>query len=201
MTQTTADAGVRATSLIASAGLLGLAALAALTMTFSSLTLAPADVPPPPIDVIKPQDPPPLVSEPDRPRTQPIRQDVSQEAAPTLDPIPPMDAIETEVGSAGSVGDGPMTISDPRWLVVPRNLERFYPRRAAMMDREGQVVLDCLVSTVGSLNCSVISEAPAGWGFGQAAIEMARAHRMSPATRDGVAVEGRYRMRVPFALD
>jgi hypothetical protein len=31
-------------------------------------------------------------------------------------------------------------------------------------------------------------------------MQIARDHRMAPAMRDGVPVEGRYRMRVPFEL-
>jgi protein TonB len=92
-------------------------------------------------------------------------------------------------------------IDNPRWSQRPTNLERYYPRRALQREIEGAAVLDCLVSTAGELTCSVISETPRGWDFGAAALRMAADHRMVPATRAGVPVEGRYRMRVPFNLD
>jgi hypothetical protein len=46
----------------------------------------------------------------------------------------------------------------------------------------------------------VVSETPANWGFGRAALEIAGDYRMVPAMRDGQAIEGRYRMRVPFEV-
>jgi protein TonB len=64
----------------------------------------------------------------------------------------------------------------------------------------GDVVLDCLVSSAGRLDCDVVSETPSNWGFGEAALAISRDHRMAPATRDGMAVQGRYRMRVPFQV-
>jgi protein TonB len=67
---------------------------------------------------------------------------------------------------------------------------------------EGQVRIDCVVDVTGWLtNCTLLDEAPANWGFGQAALRIAREHRMSPALRDGVPVTARYRMIVPFSLE
>jgi protein TonB len=84
--------------------------------------------------------------------------------------------------------------------VRPRNLASYYPRRALAREITGEVLLDCRVSALGALDCTIIAENPQNWGFGVAAQRIARDHRMTPASRDGVAVEGRYRMRVPFEL-
>jgi len=105
-------------------------------------------------------------------------------------------------------GDSPMTPQrhSPPSARTPRlgarpSLASYYPRRALARDISGQVLLDCLVDTNGALNCAIVSETPTNWGFGQAALRIAQDHRMVPASRDGQAVHGRYRMRVPFELD
>ena len=50
----------------------------------------------------------------------------------------------------------------------------------------------------GSLTgCSVVSESPAGAGFGEATIRAASKFRMRPKTVDGAPVEGA-RVRVPL---
>jgi periplasmic protein TonB len=95
---------------------------------------------------------------------------------------------------------GPPEITNPQWLRRPTSLAAYYPPRAVSREVEGEVLLDCRVLTTGHLSCSILSETPENYGFGQAALRIARDHRMSPAMRDGVAIEGRYRMRVPFQL-
>lgn len=95
---------------------------------------------------------------------------------------------------------GPIEITVPHWARRPSNLSSYYPPRALRFERDGLAVLDCIVRASGALDCRVASETPAGWGFGDAALRIAAAHRMIPATRDGTAVEGRYTMRVPFSL-
>jgi hypothetical protein len=62
-------------------------------------------------------------------------------------------------------------------------------------------MLDCTVATSGRLVCAIVSETPSHWGFGEAALRISRDHVMVPAMRDGAAVEGRYRMRVPFQVN
>ena len=83
----------------------------------------------------------------------------------------------------------------------PRDLERYYPRRALRMNMQGSATLDCRVAVDGWLNCTVLSETPSDWGFGEAALRIAREYRMVPAMRNGEAIEARYVMRVPFNLE
>ncbi len=92
----------------------------------------------------------------------------------------------------------PVVITAPTWVERPRSPERWFPRRAFMQGIAGEVVLDCDVDVNGRLSCSVVSETPAGQGFGDAALLIAQAHVMRPAMQNGVAVRGRYRMVVPF---
>lgn len=196
---THATAGLRATSFVAAAGLMGLATIAALTMT---LQLAPSEPfgAAAPVVVIRPEPaPPPQQPEPVRtPRQNPVRETPFAEAPRVFDD----EAPPTYTDDQPVLGPmGPVEITNPRWLQRPRSLAHYYPRRALQMGMEGEVILDCRVSTVGALDCTVARETPPNWGFGEAAVRIARDHRMAPATRDGQAVEARHRMRVPFNLD
>jgi TonB family protein len=93
----------------------------------------------------------------------------------------------------------PPLITAPVWIQRPRNTARFYPREAFLQGVEGQVVLDCMVEVSGRLQCSITSETPPDKGFGAAAMEIAAAHIMQPATQGGTPVRARYRMIVPFS--
>jgi protein TonB len=188
--------GLRATSFAASAALLGLAVLGALSI---SVTLSRIElISPPPIGTLvdaPPEPPPPIVR--DRPPQDPIVEDAPTEVT-VADPRPQQ--INVYTGPVVTPPYVPREITNPRWLQRPRDLGVYYPRRAEARGVTGEVVLDCLVSTIGRLDCGVVSETPRSWGFGEAALAISRDHRMAPATQDGVAVQGRYRMRVPFEV-
>jgi periplasmic protein TonB len=173
--------------------------LAALTMQFryAPPQVAPA---PPPIFLN------PIEKEPTaRPKPEPRR--TAPKAGPIVEtPAPPTENLspptETVIPSdVVAVLTGPVEITDPRWTRRPENLERYYPRRALDRGIEGAVTLDCLVLVSGALDCAVASETPRGWGFGAAALRISRDYTMVAAMRDGAAVEARYRMRVPFAIN
>jgi protein TonB len=189
--------GVRATSVMASALLLGAVVIAALSakMTLEVMTL----VGPPPVPTVieaptPPKPPPPIVRE--APPEAPVTDEPFTPASlPTNSQQPP-----TETALPFERPAGPPEITHPRWLLRPSNLAAYYPPRAVGREVEGEVLLDCRVLTTGHLSCSILSETPESYGFGQAALRIARDHRMSPAMRNGVAIEGRYRMRVPFEL-
>src|SRR5262249_31357003 len=102
--------------------------------------------------------------------------------------------------SGPDLATGPVTITDPRWAREPLELERCYPARALQRGIEGQAVLQCDVSETGMLSCVVISENPARWGFGDAALRISREYAMVPAMANGVPTPGRYRMVVPFDI-
>jgi protein TonB len=190
--------GMRATSFAASAALLGLATLAALTM---SLVQRPSDLPfeqylpfttvvEPPADPPKQQEAPPPLAASDEGEIRFTRTD--QEL--------PLIPATNVVGGGAVSGGGPPNIVDPHWVRVPRNLDRYYPRRALERGMEGSVTLNCAVDTGGRLHCAVLSETPQNWGFAEAALRISRDYQMVPATRDGVAVQGRHQMVIPFRV-
>lgn len=190
--------GVRATSFVASAAVLGLLTLGALTMTFvhqqiiETTTGTIVDVvrePPPP-------EPPPVQEQRPIQNVAPIAGDgFPVEELPPLTPA----TFPADPGPV-VVSYPPPTISDPTWVRRPRDLGRYYPARARERGIEGSATLNCAVDTGGALHCTVVSETPTGWGFGEAAVRMAGDHRMVPASRDGQAIEARHRMVIPFRL-
>ncbi|MGE0530126.1 MAG: energy transducer TonB [Hyphomonadaceae bacterium] len=195
MTQTV---GVRAASVMTSAALLGILVAGALSV---SITLQASTTDAPIISVPlleRPPEPPP--PPPPRPReTPPPQQPLRDESALDLPPISPLEP-DAPPQTTTIAFPGPSEITNPRWLRQPRDLARYYPARALARELPGVVSLDCLVDLNGALHCSVLSETPIGWGFGDAALRISRDYRMVPAMRDGRAVEGRYRMRVPFEV-
>ncbi|HWA00122.1 MAG TPA: TonB family protein [Caulobacterales bacterium] len=191
--------GLRATSFGASTLVIAALAFGALTMT-TKINLRDFGGPPPAtIDVLipPPPEPPPPVPKPQTPPpvAEPLAPSTPQRVAAVADTLP----LETVVPIAHETG-GPIEITEPRWTRRPSNLARYYPARAVARNIEGAVTLDCAVRTTGALECWVVSETPAGWGFAEAALRMSRDYAMVPAMRDGAPVEGRYRLRVPFAL-
>jgi protein TonB len=192
----TETVGVRAASVMTSAALLGILVVGALSV---SITLQASTADPPIISVPlleRPPEPPPPV----RPReTPPPQQPLRDESVLDLPPSLPINP-ETPPQATTIAFPGPSEITNPRWLRQPRDLARYYPPRALARELPGVVSLDCLVDINGALHCSVLSETPTGWGFGDAALRISRDYRMAPAMRDGRAVEGRYRMRVPFEV-
>lgn len=190
--------GMRATSLAGSAGFLALLVAAALSVTYTAIS--PPQLPTGPVVEITPEPIVPPPPEPTRTRPPPPAPP-TEPARSTVDPVTPQPPQPpTETGPVGPAQPPYVTVTNPMWLQTPRNLARYFPARALAMGREGQVVLDCAVGTDGRLSCAVVSETPPGWGFGEAALRISRDYRMTPAMRDGVAVEGRYRMRVPFNI-
>ncbi len=186
---------MRATSLAASTAFFALAAMGALSLkyTIEILEFPPQ---PTPVDVI---DLPPAPSP--TPRRSIPRQLPTEVPAPPIDALSPPDDAFVDAKATSGLMAGPTLIENPHWLQRPRNLARYYPLRAAARGVEGYAELDCRVSTQGALACVVLTETPAGFAFGAAALRIAHDHTMVPATHDGAPVQGRYRMRVPFELD
>lgn len=96
------------------------------------------------------------------------------------------------------------SIGNPVWLEQP-DASAFrdnYPDQAAHQAVEGFATIECVVPVnAGELACMVTAEGPASWGFGDAALAIARTFRVAPATRDGVPIEGgRIRRTLRFVL-
>jgi protein TonB len=188
---------MRATSVGASAILLALAVFAAFSVTISFQTdsgLPPISFP---VVPLPPEPTPPVVRE----QTPPPRPLLEEPTEASFQPLTlPEHVVATGPTTYLPVATGPSEITNPRWLRQPRDLASYYPGRALAREIGGQVLLDCLVDVNGALDCSVVTETPVNWGFGQAALRISRDYRMVPALRAGQAVQGRYRMRVPFEV-
>jgi len=78
-----------------------------------------------------------------------------------------------------------------------RDFERHYPRGAADARRSGVAILCCVVQADGTLDCASAYESPAGEGFGDAAVQIARAFRMKATDASAWTASGE-RIRVPI---
>ena len=73
--------------------------------------------------------------------------------------------------------DAPERITRPDWAELPdaAELDRLYPAGAKARQLEGRAVIECSVAVDGALSrCVVISETPAGEGFGEATVQAMR---------------------------
>jgi len=89
----------------------------------------------------------------------------------------------------------------PEWREMPSAevLAQVYPAKAIAENLGGKTVIECKVSIDGDLSlCKVLSETPAGYGFGQAALDAAPSFQMEPAIRDGVRRESTVRIPIVF---
>lgn len=94
----------------------------------------------------------------------------------------------------------PTVIDSPSWVSRPTaaQLLNAYPRRALGNEVAGSATLRCVVSASGAMaSCSVASESPGGYGFGDAAMRLTPYFRINPRTVDGAPVDGAV-VRIPL---
>ncbi|MGE3143833.1 MAG: energy transducer TonB [Hyphomonadaceae bacterium] len=146
------------------------------------------------VEIEDKKPPPPPPPPPDKPPPPPPP---PQQVPPTVAP-----PVPTEIPTNITPPPPPVAvITNPQWIERPngRDFAREYPDRALEREREGRVVLDCVVGADGRISCSVTSEDPEGWGFGNAALRIARSFRLAPRLENGQPTEGG-RVRVPIAF-
>jgi protein TonB len=152
------------------------------------------------VEIEEEEKPPPPPPPPNRPPPPPPPEqrvpppDLS--APPTPTPIPV--AVDPPPSPPT-----PSVITNPVWLEQPdaRDYARYYPERAQEREVEGRATVECIVGADGRLSCTVTSEDPPGYGFGDATLRVTRHFRIAPSTRDGVATSGgRIRRTVRWQL-
>ena len=78
--------------------------------------------------------------------------------------------------------------ASPDWLRLPtgNDVVHYYPEQARLKSIGGRAVISCKVSADLHVEaCTVISEDPPGFGFGDAAIKLSKLFIMKPNGRDG----------------
>lgn len=108
----------------------------------------------------------------------------------------PFAAPPVMAGASSPPPTGPASspmITRPNWLRKPdgEDLARAYPAAARQGGVSGRSSMRCVVTARGTLtSCRVISETPAGAGFGPAALRVASRYQMSPRQENGQSVDG-----------
>lgn len=71
-------------------------------------------------------------------------------------------------------------------IPTAEDMAKFYPEKALDIGKEGGAVLECTVKKDRSLvNCTVASETPEGFGFGDAALKLSTLFRMKSKAKPG----------------
>ena len=113
--------------------------------------------------------------------------------------------LELAIGAVAALGAigaaataGPAIVASPEWEAVPtaEDYGAYHPATTAQV-LEARVTMECSVTTAGALErCRILSEEPAGQGFGEATLRLSTKFRMRLSTREGGSVAGA-RVRVP----
>ncbi len=107
------------------------------------------------------------------------------------------------LAAAAIAAANPVVVVNPDWERVPsgNDLAAYYPATAEARGVEGRVRLQCQVNIRGDVgSCVVVKEAPAGVGFGAAALRLTPLFHMKPGTRDGIPQPSRVLIPVRFRL-
>nr|WP_240454742.1 energy transducer TonB [Caulobacter sp. 17J65-9] len=78
----------------------------------------------------------------------------------------------------------------PQWVEGGDAISDAFPETALRAEVSGTVLLNCRVTVDGTAtNCAVLEETPAGFGFGEAALQASSRFRFKPATYQGRPIE------------
>lgn len=92
-------------------------------------------------------------------------------------------------------------VTDVQWARQPRATADDFPARALEREISGSAVLSCTSRVDGSVaNCRVVSETPAGMGFGRAAIRVVQRAQLSPVSVDAMTRDQEFRVTMAFSL-
>ena len=141
----------------------------------------------------RPDPSPPEIKAPPRPAPeQPLVIGVGSSPSSTPGPGQGGQGAGEGGGTGAGVGRG---AGDGRFRLLRGptigELRRLHPPAAFRQRAGGQATLSCRIRLDTRLEaCRVIEEAPAGMGFGQAALAASIHFRFQPPTRDGAPVDG-----------
>ena len=162
-------------------------------------TAKPTPPPPPPPTTVAPR--PPKTTIPDHTDTIPLTP--ADKPADDGSKTPP-------VLTDGPVTDGPGTKpAEPayvtaHWTRFPDSeaLLDYYPSRAQDAEVEGSATLECTVADdKGRVTCTLLSEAPPGYGFGKATVRMVQDKGRVDTTQGDVRIGAKLRTIVKWTLN
>jgi protein TonB len=71
-------------------------------------------------------------------------------------------------------------------IPTSEDMAKYYPEKALEVGKEGGATLQCVVTKARALaNCTIASETPPGFGFGDAALQLSKLFRMKRAAKPG----------------
>ncbi len=158
---------------------------------------APSRVRPP---LTPPTTPPEIIAPPTPAPEQPLVVGTSS------DPVPEAGPGRGQQGTGSGTGSGPGSgagagSSPPRLITGPSiaQIRASHPPEALRRGRSGRGEIRCRIRLDTRLEgCVVVSESPAGQGFGQAALQVSSYFRFQPPVEDGAPQAGE---SVTFGVD
>ena len=114
-------------------------------------------------------------------------------------PAPPSPAAASPPPPPAPPTRGAEYLTNPPWIRRPSadDQARLAPSRAMDQNQSGRAGVDCQISGSGQLTDCSVTEDPAGWGFGQAALSLARLYLAAPQTSDRKPTAGQ-RVKINF---
>lgn len=94
-------------------------------------------------------------------------------------------------------GDDPPPL-DYRQRPTLEDVDENYPGEAYNQRLEGQALLCCLIRENGTLQCAVVAESPAGYGFGEAARRVSQGIRLTEQSAEIWRARGPLRVPINF---
>ena len=102
-----------------------------------------------------------------------------------------------------TAAQAPQQLTRPDWVRRPTgdDVARVYPMGAQLRDLNGKAEMTCQVAADGRLHdCKVVSEAPAGFGFGEATLRLARYFQIRPGSTPGALEGAQVNIPVQFVI-
>lgn len=93
-------------------------------------------------------------------------------------------------------------VAHPSWVRRPdaKDMMSYYPVRAQRLGLDGHAVIDCKVAADEHLSdCAVVSEEPADFGFGDAALKLAPLFVLRAGTAPGASITIPIRFLGPYS--